>query len=201
MFESIFARKTLSEAKALSFGFTKANGNYVYETEILDGSFHLKVLIFPSGVVDTFLTETDSGEEYVLYKTTAAGSFVGKVKTQIEKVLTDISDFCYYVDIFKATQTKEIISYVREKYGDELEHLWKTSPDNAIFRRKDTKKWYGAILTITKNKLGFDSDEKVEIIDLHVETQNMDALLSRGNYYPGWHMNKKAGLPLFLTGR
>ena len=38
-------------------------------------------------------------------------------------------------------------------YCDELEFLWQKFPDNAVWRRKDNKKWYGALLTVSKEKL------------------------------------------------
>lgn len=37
------------------------------------------------------------------------------------------------------------IEYVRKKYGDELEFLWTKFPDNAAWRRKDNRKWYGVL--------------------------------------------------------
>lgn len=48
-------------------------------------------------------------------------------------------------------QSQELIDYVRQTYGDELEFLWKKFDDNAVWRRKDTKKWYAALLTTQKN--------------------------------------------------
>lgn len=40
------------------------------------------------------------------------------------------------------------------KLREELEFLWPKSPDNAIFRRPDNKKWYAVLLTVQKEKLG-----------------------------------------------
>lgn len=49
-------------------------------------------------------------------------------------------------NVFKSVYAKELIEYVCSTYGDELEFLWQKFPDNAIWRRKDTGKWYGALL-------------------------------------------------------
>lgn len=200
MFDDLFVRKTLNVEKALLLGFEKSEGNYKYETDILEGVFRLQVLISSIGNVDTNLFESDTGEEYVLYKTNSVGSFVGEIRTKIEDVLIQVANNCYDIEIFKSPQSKEVISYVRERYGDELEYLWKKFPDNAVWRRKDTKKWYGAILTVAKNKLGLDSSEMAEIIDLRIEPQKMEELLSNENYYPGWHMNKKNWYTIILDG-
>ena len=64
----------------------------------------------------------------------------------------------------ESKQSKELIDYIRKTYGDELEFLWKKFPKNAIWRRKDTQKWYGIVLTVSKKKLGLPDDESVEIL-------------------------------------
>ena len=200
MFDDLFVRKTLNVEKALLFGFEKCASNYMYRTDILGGMFRLQVVISVAGNVDTNLFESDTGEEYILYKTNSIGSFVGEIRTEIEDVLIRVANNCYDIEIFKSTQSKEVISYVRDRYGDELEYLWKKFPDNAVWRRKDTKKWYGAILTVSKSKLGLESSEIAEILDLRIQPQKMEELLSNENYYPGWHMNKKNWYTIILDG-
>lgn len=200
MLDDLFARKALNVEKAISFGFEKDEGSYKYKTDVLDGMFQLYVVISTDGSVDTKLIESESGEEYILYKTKAVGSFVGEVRNAVESFLAQVSADCYDNDIFKLPQSKELIRYVREQYGDELEFLWKKFPDNAVWRRKDTTKWYGAILTVEKRKLGIASSEITEIIDLRVQPEKMEDLLLRDNYYPGWHMNKKNWYTIILDG-
>lgn len=198
MFEGLFQRRLLNIEKAKLFGFKEEKDNYYYARDILDGVFRLQITISSVGSADTKLIEKETGEEYVLYKTKAVGSYVGAVRAAVETVLQEVADCCYDMEIFKSSQTKEVIHYVREKYGDELEFLWKKFPDNAVWRRKDNAKWYGAVLTVSKNKLGLDSMEMVEIIDLRIQPEKMEALLSDEQYYPGWHMNKKTWYTIIL---
>lgn len=40
-------------------------------------------------------------------------------------------------------------------------------------------------LTVEKYKLGLNSHEKVEIIDLRIEPEEMKALLMNNHYFPG----------------
>ncbi len=146
------------------------------------------------------MTENENGEPYVLYKTGASGTYVGKIRTAIEQVLSDVARQCYETAVFKTEQAQMIIKYVRESYGDELEFLWKKFPDNAVWRRKDNKKWYGAILTVAGKKLGLETDKIVEIIDLRMNSTEAETVLSRKHYYPGWHMNKKSWYTFVLDG-
>ena len=66
--------------------------------------------------------------------------------------------------IYQSPQTHAIIQYVREHYGDELEFLWPKFSSNAIWRNPTNRKWYAAILIVSRRKLGLDSDEEVEIL-------------------------------------
>ena len=198
MFEDIFKRKKRNIEKMSAYGFIIKDGKWMYETNIMDGTFRLSVFIAENGDVDTNLIEIENNEPYVLYKTSASGVYVGEIRTAVETVLTDMANTCYDVSVFKTNQAQMIIEYVRKKYGDELEFLWTKFPDNAVWRRKDNQKWYGAILTVNGRKIGLNTDKTVEIIDLRMKAENKDAILSREHYYPGWHMNKKSWYTLVL---
>ena len=61
-------------------------------------------------------------------------------------------------------------------------------------------KWYLAILTVGKNRLGFDSDESVEVIDLRADKDALPELIKQDNIFPGYHMNKKHWISILLDG-
>lgn len=191
MFEDIFNRKKCNFKRISAYGFIIKDGKRIYETNIIDGTFKLFVLIAENGNVDTNLIEIENSEPYVLYKTNATGAYVGKVRSAVEAVLIDIANNCYDTSVFKTNQAQMAIEYVRKKYGDEPEFLWTKSPNNAVLRRKDSRKWYAAILTVSGRKIGLNTDKIVEIIDLRMKADDRDNILSREHYYPGWHMNKK----------
>lgn len=200
MFESIFRRKKLIAEKLAPYGFIKEKGQFLYRKDLFEGEFILTVRIAEDGTVATDLTETETGEPYVLYKTNASGSFVGEVRIAIEQVLEEIAEHCYKTAVFQSRQAQTVIEFIRETYGDELEFLWQKSPQNAIWRRKDSQKWYGAILTIEGNKIGLKTAEPVEIIDLRMKKEQAEGMLARPHYYPGWHMNKKSWYTIVLDG-
>ena len=202
MFEdTYFVRKKANGSKLLSYGFEEKNHAWRYERRILDDQFRLVVLVSASGEVSTQMFDTDTDTEYVLYKDMGVvGSFVGDVRAACVTILEDIADKCFDPEVFKQPQTKEIIRYVNEKYGDELEFLWEKFPDNAVWRRKDNRKWYGAILTVARRKLDDGkSDAIVEILDLRME-KGADDFIDKERFYPGWHMNKKSWYTILLDG-
>lgn len=199
--KNIFCQKQLVFSKLVPFGFTYEKGVYIY-TEVLSGSgFILSVSITDRGDILSEIVDPSLGEAYTLHLSKAAsGSFVGRVREQYESVLKRIAESCAEPDVFKSRQTKAVIEYVRSKYDDRLEFLWDRFPDNAIWRRADNKKWYGALLTVSKRKLGIDSDVLAEIIDLRIQPEKIKFLIDNKRYFPGWHMNKKNWYTIILDG-
>lgn len=199
--QALFRRKKAVAPRLLAYGFLEGEGRYHYTTALLDGQFRMTVDISKAGEVRTRVIDAAAEEEYVLHRATGAvGAFVGMVKDAYEGVLRDISERCFEPDVFQSEQAKQVIRYVLDAYGDELEYLWRKFPDNAVVRRKDNQKWYGAILTVSRRKLGFASDEPVEILDLRMRPEDIERLVDGINYLPGYHMNKKHWISICLDG-
>lgn len=193
--------KKLNINKLEAFGFACAGTDFVYSTEIVDGQMRMTVTVSRDGSVRTEVIDNGSGEEYVLHGIdSAVGAFVGKVKSEHEAVIERIVRECFETEVFKARQTKSIIRYVSDTYGDELEYLWQKFPDNAVVRRADNKKWYAAFLTVTKNKLGKAGAEAVEIIDLRMRPEDIERVVDGKKILPGYHMNKKHWITICLDG-
>ena len=194
--ERAFERSKPIPEKLLKYGFVSKDGGYEYATEILDGDFILRV--FVSDTVRTEVTDALTKEEYTLYKVESAeGSFVGSVRAAVEKVLSKILAQCFEAHNHSAVAEK-LIEHVRETYGDELEYLWED--ENAVWRRKDNQKWYGARLVVPARKLGIDSDGQVEILDFRMEPEKLDALVDDKKIFRGYHMNKKHWATVVLNG-
>ncbi|MBR1544936.1 MAG: MmcQ/YjbR family DNA-binding protein [Alphaproteobacteria bacterium] len=98
--------------------------------------------------------------------------------------------------------TREILlNYVMEKYNTVPEKPWAISPKNIVLRRNDSKKWYGIIMEISADKLGFNNKNKIDILNVKAEPQFIDFLLSYGEkVYPAYHMNKKNWISIILDG-
>lgn len=198
---SYFQRKTVNINKLLNYGFVKKNDSMQYSTAILDGQFELTVIVSKDANVNTRVVDNELGEEYILYKAEdVVGAFVGEVKSSVEAKLLDIANKCFDLHVFNYKQSQQIIDYIHDAFNDELEYLWKKSPYNAICRRSDNKKWYAIIMTVPKSKLGFNSDEVVEIIDLRLEPKILEQTIDNKRYFYGWHMNKKNWYTIILDG-
>lgn len=187
--------------KLVPFGFEFIDGTYLYTTAILDGQFLMMVAVADDVTLRPTVIDMASGEEYVLHLVNGSvGGFVGQVRAAYDRVLDEIRVNCCESEVFHSDMAKRLIAYVRGRYGDELEFLWEKFPDNAIWRRADSHKWYAAVLTVSKRKLGLDSDEIAEIIDLRLVPEQMPNLIDNEWYFPGWHMNKKHWYTILLDG-
>lgn len=193
-----FENRKIEYDKLLAYGF---DHNYYYETQIGEGQFKVIIELEKEKKISKVI-DLSYGEEYTLVDVVgASGNFVGKLREEYEKVLHDIIEKCTTSNLFKNKQTKEIIQYVKEKYQDELEFLWKSSPNNAIWRNKENQKWYAVLLTIPAQRLGMDSLEQIEIIDLRYPKGKTSDIIDNERIYAGYHMNKKSWITIVLDNR
>lgn len=185
--------------KLLAFGFVKEKTGYKYTCLLMNGQFEMRVFIADLGEIEAAVFDVETGEEYVLVKVEeAVGAFVGQVRLEYEAVLERIAEQCGRVQVFKSDCARQIIQYVEQTYKDKLEFLWPKSPQNAIFRRADNRKWYAAVLTVQKNKIGLSGEDAVEVIDLRTPTAEIERLVDGRRYFGGYHMNKKHWITICL---
>lgn len=195
-----FTRRQVRFETLLKFGFKKNGAVYTYEAMLLDGQFKMTVQIHPDETVQATVLDVDTDEAYVLHQTDAQGEFVGRVRKEYEAVLSRINEGCFENAVFKSPMAREVIAYIRQNYGDDLEFLWKRFPDYAVFRRKESQKWYAVLLIIPKSKLGLDGDEKIEILDVRMHLGHKNILIDNKKYFEAYHMNKQHWLSVLLDG-
>ena len=93
-----------------------------------------------------------------------------------------------------------IFEYVKEEFGTEPEYLWAKFPDYAVLRHKHNLKWYAAIMTIPKQKIGLSEQGVIDILNIKCEPMLIDSLLKTKGYFPAYHMNKKHWISIALDG-
>ena len=193
--------KKINFKKLEEFGFKLKDNSYYYQTSLLKNQFKMTIKINLDNSIFTEIIDTETNEAYILHLLEIKRSgYSEKVYKAYSEVLEKIKKECFEDEIFKANYTKEIIDYVKNKYGDELEFLWEKSPKNAVVRRKSSNKWYAVILTISKRKLNLNSDEIIEVINLHNSSEEIEKLIDNKRYFPAYHMNKKYWCTICLDG-
>lgn len=77
---------------------------------------------------------------------------------------------------------EEIFKYIKEKYDVSPEYPWEETPDVAIFRHYNNRKWFALIMNVKGEEF------------LNVKTQPNYSDLLRNSYdyiIPAYHMNKE----------
>lgn len=181
------------------YGFVKKENSFVYVKDILASRFNLTIKISLNGEITTKLIDKEVNDEYILHLVEFAnGEFVTSIKAEYERVLKDIQSKCFKKQVFRSFQAKNVIDYCYKKYGDCLEFLWEKVDDNAIIRRKDTRKWYAVFMLIAKNKLGLEGEEIIEVLNLKLGKEKVSNLIDNKKYFKAYHMNKNYWITILL---
>ena len=100
-------------------------------------------------------------------------------------------------------QTKRVLEHIANEYGVQPEFLWpEHTPECCVFRNSRNRKWFGIIMVIPGNKLGLDTNQSLDIIDLKFNSgEALDFANNTPNIFPGWHMNKRNWITLVLDDR
>ena len=196
--ESDLKNRKVDINKLLNYGFIKEKNQYIFKDRMFNDQFEVIVWIIDD-VMYSKVIDIENDDEYILVDIqNFNGEFVGKVRKEYENKLIDIIEKCTISEIYKNKQSKEIIEYINNKYNDKLEFLWEKFDDNAIWRNKENNKWYGALLKVSGKKLGIDSDEIVEIIDLRYQKENIINIIDNKKVFKGYHMNKNNWITIIL---
>ena len=202
--EEIYAllkSKKINFNKLIKYGFKEKNNQYEHTTTLIDNEFDLFVSFSKDGNLDYKVIDIIAKEEYFLIKVPDAnGEYVGNIREKCKEKIKHIIESCFETESFKSRQAQQVIKYVKEKYENNPEFLWKNDNGSAVFRHDETKKWYGVLLTVSKNKLGIDSTDIVEILDLKILPEEIESVVDNEKYFLGYHMNKKHWFTIILDG-
>ena len=195
MFE-IFKSYQFNKEKAHAYGFVENGEVWTYSCQILQGDFIMTVSITTDNV-SFQVFDKETGDLYPqVHMESMRGSFVGSVREACLEILYQIRKVCFDVQDFICPQTKRIMTKVQEKYGNQLEYLWEKSPDTAVLRHEDNKKWYAVLMRIPWDKLEKGREGLVEAVNL--KHDQVADLLSKKGIYPAFHMNKRYWISLTL---
>ena len=94
----------------------------------------------------------------------------------------------------------DILRYAAETYGTVPEYLWKRTPNYAVLRNQANRKWYGAVMDLSRKTLGLEGEGVVDILDIKCSPLMIGSLLEQEGYLPAYHMNKNSWITVLLDG-
>lgn len=197
--ENIFKRAVINFDSLKEYGFYKKGNNWCFEKEFMQGEFRAIVRVDGNGVLSGDVYDVAGDDIYLPIRVDEmAVGFVGEVRAEYEKILTDIRDKCSCLNSFAGKQTNRICEAIYQSYGDKPDFPWEKYPDCGVFRNMNNNKWYVLIMTVDRSKLDDKQRGEVEIINIKLDNNKIVKLLSENGYYPAYHMNKKSWISITL---
>ena len=197
----IFERYTPDLKRLLAFGFQKNKEKYIFEKKFMNDEFLAKISISKQKIISGKVIDLENNEEYMpLRLENISGSFVSEVKENYITILNEIKDKCFLQDYFISAQANRLASRIFIEFYDEPCFMWEKFPTFGVYKNPDNDKWYAIIMTVECSKLNkkANNNERVEIIDLKLDKNKIQELLSERGFYPAWHMNKKSWITITL---
>ncbi len=85
---------------------------------------------------------------------------------------------------------KEFIEYCRDTYGTTPDYPFDGDLETAILRHSSNRKWYAAVMRVSRRKFGIDSDEVIDVVNLKLPLEMFGSFEKDDGVYPAYHMNK-----------
>lgn len=86
---------------------------------------------------------------------------------------------------------EEIFAHIKEQYGVRPDYPWTRTPNYAIFRHVQNRKWFAALIDITEDKLGLPSKKPIDSMLLKCAPFLIGSLCKGEGIFPAYHMNKE----------
>lgn len=93
-----------------------------------------------------------------------------------------------------------IFEYAKHKYQVEPDYPFDKFRHYAVLRHGDDSKWFCLVMNVTKDKLGLEGSQEVDVIDIKCHPAKVDELKRRPGFRPAYHMNKEHWLTVLLDG-
>ena len=93
---------------------------------------------------------------------------------------------------------QEFFNMCLEAYGTTPDYPFDEDFLTAVFRHGDSRKWYAIVMRVSRRKLGLDSDEVVDVVNLKQPTEMFGSFGAADGVYPAYHMNKLHWISVLL---
>ena len=93
---------------------------------------------------------------------------------------------------------QEFFEYCLNTYGTSPDHPFNEDFETAVLRHADNRKWYAIVMKVSRRKLGFDSDEVIDVVNLKLPTEMFGSFDATDGVYPAYHMNKLHWISVLL---
>ena len=95
----------------------------------------------------------------------------------------------------------DVERYIKEKFDVLGEQIFPKFPNFSAFRHKKNEKWFALLMEISASKLGLESDEIIEVLNLKCSPDLAMVLVDEEQIFKAYHMNKKHWISVNLNSK
>lgn len=93
---------------------------------------------------------------------------------------------------------QSFLSYCLDTYGTSPDYPFDEDFETAVLRHTYNRKWYALVMKISRRKLGLDSDDMIDVVNLKLPTEMFGSFGASDGVYPAYHMNKLHWISVIL---
>ena len=93
---------------------------------------------------------------------------------------------------------QEFFDYCLSAYGTVADYPFDGDFETAVLRHADNRKWYALVMRLPRVRLGIDSDEHIDVVNLKLPTELFGSFGEADGVYPAYHMNKLHWISVIL---
>ena len=91
----------------------------------------------------------------------------------------------------KMMNRNDLIKYLQQEYICDMDYPWEKYPEYIVIRRRDNQKWFAGIFTIRGQKVGLDTNEALDVVNLKCDLDLIPNLIRESGIFSAYHMNKQ----------
>lgn len=93
---------------------------------------------------------------------------------------------------------EEVFDFVKNEFDVVPDYPWETYNNYAALRHKNSRKWFGLVMDITSDKLGLETEDTIDVINLKARKEFIGPLREKEGIYPAYHMDKSNWISINL---
>lgn len=126
--DEVFRKRRFVPSKMDSFGFQKSGDQYCYETDFMNGEFHVILSVSKEGNVTSEVIDKMNNEEYVQLRSEHFnGAYVNTVRDAYRQLLEHIGDAVCREVLFASEQANRITEMILNQYDVKPDFPWETA--------------------------------------------------------------------------
>lgn len=199
-FSHILATSNFRGKALVDFGFSESDGKFVLERKVSGDSMIARISVSGAEVaVQCF--DINTGERYALLDVPRSrGAFTANLRQEISDIMEEIRKNCFSGGDISGEYRKA----VEAEFGVRGDFPWENGKfdgrDYEVFR-KPSGKWFALIMEIGFKKLRIQSDEKIRVVNLKAESDEIGRIVDGMTVFPAYHMSKRHWITVVLSER